>query len=109
MALRPIALNPMVTLPVTGISSYVNSHAIVGATTEVVPESPNAAWRVVITTDAVAWFRLGTAAAIPSGSTTDGTGSFMIGAGQARVFDCTPGDEINFDGSANVSFEYFAG
>jgi len=108
MALRPVALNPIVALPVTALSTYVNSHAVAGTVTEAVPESPNGAWRVVISTDAVAWFRLNSVAAAPVGSTVNGTASFMIGVGQARIFDCTPGDEINVAGTANVSFEYFA-
>lgn len=108
MALRPVALNPIVALPMTSLSAYVNSHAVAGSATETVPESPNAAWRVVVSVDAVGWLRPNAAAAAPVGSTTDGTGSFMIGAGQARIFECTPGDEINMAGTFNVSFEYFA-
>jgi hypothetical protein len=101
-------LNPIVALPVTGLSNYINSHAVATTITETVPQSPNGAWRVVISTDAVAWFRPNAASAAPVGSTTNGTGSFMVGPGQARIFDCVPGDEINVTGAANVSFEYFA-
>lgn len=107
MALQPVALNPIVALPVTGLPAFVNSHAAGLPVTETVPENPGA-WRVVISTDATAWFRVAAAAAAPAGSTTDGTGSFMIGAGQSRIFDCAPGDEINVLGPANVSFEYFS-
>ena len=108
MALRPVALNPIVALPVTGLATYVNSHDASLPTVETVPESPNSAWRVVISTDATTWFRVGGTAAFPSGHIVDGTGSFMIGAGVSRIFDCAPGDEISIIGPANVSFEYFA-
>lgn len=93
----------------TPLPVYVNHRLITTVEDETVPAGMTA---VIITPDADAWFANGTGvAAVPSGDSSLGAGSWFQAKGVARGFDVSPGQKISCvaaSGTVHVSYEYFA-
>lgn len=109
MALRRINLvgGPS-SLPSTTVPGYRNHYVVTAAKTITVPAG---AFRMVLCPDANIWWAAdGTAAVVPAGDVTDGTGSAFWGAGQTRIFEVSPADTlsvISASGTANVGVEFW--
>lgn len=102
----------------TRLSAYIDCRVLAAGVAETVTKPTGTVAQTynscIITSNADVWIRRGGTAAVPAADVTDGTGSWLLSGGRARIMDFHDDDgtilatfSIICAGAALVSMEWF--